>query len=251
MKKITNKLIITLVSFFIMMIWVTLQGPAHATTIDFSTDQYGNPLSAGDVITNQYDDLFNLTVDSNGSHDIGMVFDSGNPTGGDPDLATPSTPGNGNAWNQSLGNLLIISEDGDSSDPDDEVLGGTLVFDFVDDLYRVDSFGFHLVDIEASEMYSVSLFSESDSALFQPLTGDGLVFGDNSINEFDAYLAANYGWTYFDKVEVHFGGSGAIDNIQLNTTPVPEPATLVLLGIGLMGFAGVSRKKLGNLNRKN
>ena len=37
-----------------------------------------------------------------------MIFDSANPTGGDQDLASDT-----------LGGLLIISEDGDSSDPDD------------------------------------------------------------------------------------------------------------------------------------
>ena len=35
---------------------------------------------------------------------------------------------------------------------------------------------------------------------------------------------------------------GFIDNVSLN--PVPEPATMMLFGIGLLGLAGVSRKKM-------
>ena len=71
-----------------------------------------------------------------------MVFDSSNPSGGDHDLGTPNNgfggPGVGSGGQPNgagpndvpLGNVLIISEDGDGSDPDDEAHGGTLTFDF-------------------------------------------------------------------------------------------------------------------------
>ena len=47
-----------------------------------------------------------------------MIFDSKNPTGGDPDLQAPG-----------VGMILIYSEDGDTSDPDDGI-GGSFTFDF-------------------------------------------------------------------------------------------------------------------------
>lgn len=71
-----------------------------------------------------------------------MIFDSTNPTGGDFDLGTPNEefggPGIGRAGQrgrryenaEARGNVLIISEDDDSSDPDDNQKGGTMTFQF-------------------------------------------------------------------------------------------------------------------------
>jgi len=237
----------TCVKIAIVMLMTTLMlflvpRSVDATTISFSTDQEGNALSAGDIITDQYDEWFDLTVYSRTRN--GMVFDSDNPTGGDTDLQTPSLANIGNAQDESLGNLLIISEDGDSGDPDDDARGGALIFDFTGGSHNIDRFGFHLVDAEESEWFKVLLQRDSGHTGWLPLQGDDLEFGNNSINRISPYFASDHGWSGIDRAYVYFRGSAGIDNIVLGAAPVPEPATLVLFGSGLIGLAGLARKRL-------
>ncbi len=81
-------------------------------TIDF------NSLASGTIVDDEYSDI-GVTVSAVGGSGDAMTFDSANPTGDDTDLASDTLDG-----------LLIISGDGDTSDPDDTDDGGSIFFDF-------------------------------------------------------------------------------------------------------------------------
>ena len=86
-----------------------------------------------------------MTISASGGSGQAMIFDTSNPTGGDHDLETSN-----------LGNVLIISEDGDSSDPDDNASGGTLSFTF-DDETTVESLTF----LDNEEGATVKFYDEN------------------------------------------------------------------------------------------
>ena len=113
---------------------------SNLTALDFSTNGAGSSLSSGDIITSQFMQAYGIDIQAinNNGPNIAMIFDSSNPTGGDFDLGTPNSlyggPGQGSGGPGTntipLGNILIISEDGDQSDPDDEASGGKIILDF-------------------------------------------------------------------------------------------------------------------------
>ncbi|HHG83435.1 MAG TPA: T9SS type A sorting domain-containing protein, partial [Bacteroidetes bacterium] len=126
-------------------------------TFHFNQDDSGNPLAAGTVVGSQWNALgiTILVTNNNGSHpQKGVIFDSGNPTGGDADLGTPHQdfggPGIGlggalGALGQNdvaLGNLLVIADneldvnmDGLIDDPGDEAAGGEIRINFARPFY--------------------------------------------------------------------------------------------------------------------
>ena len=147
-------------------------------------------LTAGTIITDQFEGLEVSTPDTPYG---AMIFDSAEPTGGDRDLLAPK-----------LGNVLIISEDGDSNDPDDNAGGGTLRFEW-DNLVNVVSLGF--LDIEESGG-SVQLFDANDQ-LIRSADVPGL--NDNSLQE------VTLGTSEVARMDIIFVGSGALTDVTLTT----------------------------------
>ena len=156
-------------------------------SMDFETSSQGT-LSAGDIVTDQFDGLTIKAADDL----TAMIFDSANPTGGDTDLASSE-----------LGNVLIISEDGDSADPDDNAKGGTLMFDW-DGTGNIESIG--LLDIEEAGGM-VTLYGADDVTVLATIEIVGL--GDNNVQSLDI------GTADVGKMDVLLGGSGAITEIIL------------------------------------
>ena len=165
--------------------------------LDFDTDGGGSPLAAGTVVDNEYASL-GVTVTSNDPvNNPAMIFDTANPTGGDTDLATP---GYGLNNDTPLGNVLIISEDADSSDPDDNAGGGTLTFTY-DEPVVIESLS--ILDID-NESGFIEVFDSSDTSLGVFNMAD---LGDNSLQEIDIDVAG------VTRVDVTFSSSGAVADI--------------------------------------
>ena len=181
-------------------------------TLDFSMDANGDPIVAGQLIDDEWSAAgIHVTTYFADRHPV-MVFDSSNPTGGDPDLGTPNEafggPGVGAGGgigmpgvnDVPLGNLLIISEDGDASDPDDDAHGGSIYFDF-DTPQAI--YSLQLVDIN----------SWNGLIRVRDINGNWLAdyptmpMGDNSVQTI-IIDTNNVG-----RLEVHIHGSGGLANI--------------------------------------
>jgi len=142
-----------------------------------------------------------------------MIFDTSNPSGGDFDLGTPNSDfggpgiGSGGASGSptengiALNNVLIISQDEDTTNPNDNANGGTMYFDFVEPKY-VESIG--LLDNDENSV-TIDLF-KTDNTTEQIIVTEG---GENSYTEviIDRKLLTG--------MNVHFVGSGALTHLNL------------------------------------
>ncbi|MEP1943413.1 MAG: Ig-like domain-containing protein, partial [Sulfitobacter sp.] len=180
-------------------------------TIDF------NNLTSGENVTDQYEDIgVQISAVSTGTDvNQAMIFDTNNPTGGDTDLATDN-----------LDNVLIISEDGDSSDPDDNASGGSVTFQF-DDPVSIKSLTF--LDLEEN---ATLLFYGEDGSLLSEQTV--LPNGDNGQSVIELFVPGTV------RFEIELQGSGAIDNLvfednstvdAVDDTAETEEDTLVTIAV--------------------
>ena len=153
-----------------------------STVIDFE----GDGLSAGTVINDQYEG-----VEFSSSSEFGlMLFDSNNITGQDTDLGATG-----------LGNILIISEDGNSANPDDNAGGGTITIEF-DELTQVNSLGFLDIDESGS---SIAFYGEDETAIE---IVDIPSMGDNSFQEL------TFDMNNITRLEIDLAGSGALTELD-------------------------------------
>jgi hypothetical protein len=241
-------------AFVLTVMFFSICANVHGAIIDF------NSLEHGETVNNQYQSTLGVSIDAvniGGGPDLAIVFDSAKSGTRDPDLESPFAGGN-LAGQTDLGQMMIIAEndvdsngDGLVDNPDDEGTSpaGSISLNFD---APVTSFGFDVVDVESPENgYSVQFFkgdTELASVDFgsfidpnSPLYDPTVSFGDNHANRIDQIIAAELGVDAFDRIEINFGGSAAIDNLTF--TNVPLPPAIILLGTGLFGLAGIRRKK--------
>lgn len=155
-------------------------------TLDF------NSFAAGTIIDNDYK---GVAISATGGSGQAMIFDSAQPTGNDGDLASDT-----------LGGLLIISEDGDSADPDDNAGGGSIFFDF-DNLVTMKSITFKDIEETSGAGTRIIFYDAAGNVIdtqFVAPTGDG---GEVTVSLSVPGTA---------RVEVVLAGSGAIDNVVFN-----------------------------------
>ncbi|MEM6518383.1 MAG: alkaline phosphatase [Cyanobacteria bacterium P01_C01_bin.70] len=158
--------------------------PEEAAAQGDALDFEGEGLAAGTVITDQFS---GLSIATDGL--AAMLFDTSSPTGGDEDLASDTA-----------GHVLILSEDGDSTNPDDSAAGGSFTFTW-DELVDIASFDF--LDVE-------------EGGTIEGYGADGTLLGSVGIN---ATADGELGSTEFDfsdvlTVVVSLFGSGAIANVS-------------------------------------
>ncbi|WP_052249673.1 cadherin-like domain-containing protein [Tateyamaria sp. ANG-S1] len=151
-----------------------------------------NSLATGTVVDNEFS-AEGVTISAVGGSNKAMIFNTAHPTGGDSDLRTTN-----------LGKALIISEDGDSHDPDDNAGGGKINFTF-DDPSSVNRLTF--LDIEEGARVK---FFDADGHLIKSVSIHDTDDNGQAIVDFDVDGVS--------RMEVELHGSGAIDNLVFDTT---------------------------------
>lgn len=221
---------------------------ASALVVDFEG------YAAGTIIDDEYAAAepigVTFSVDNpSRSFDYGVVFDTNNPTGGDDDLAAPFFRAGGQTPFRP-GNVLIVQERGGCSAeaceiPDDEARPGSTITIEFSEAVILESIDFF--DIEWREMGTVTLFGVADQPNGQelallttdPVLGIFDIPNTGGDNTWDQVL---FNVTGVKRVEILFGGSGAIDNIDFAVIPIPPAAWLFASSLGLLGWV---RRRIG------
>jgi hypothetical protein len=181
-----------------------------------------------------------------------MIFDSNAPTGNDPDLGTPNIdfggPGIGAGGQEgspyanesSVGKILIITEDFNTSNPNDANLEGAMFrFDF-SALGSVTVRHMFIMDIDRNEKpasieFYDAMGNQLGSTFSSPITGDNGVASMNFNN--------GAGVSGVVTMVVTLNGSGAIDNIIFEPVRQPETGCTYTLGYWKTHSSAGSAKK--------
>ncbi len=199
---------------------------AQAATIDFDT--FGD----GDLVTSVASDdgTVTATVSAVGGADEARAFDTTNTASHDNDLEGPFVNDlDDTIFSALAGNVLIVQEEASmaSGTPDDNADGGTITFTFGQ---LIDLTGFTIYDDA-----TVTITADTGATATRSVGQDGAF----NTFAFDPSLFAGVSWLSFD----FNGHSGAIDDLLVEVSAVPIPASLPLLLAGLGGLVALRRRK--------
>lgn len=200
---------------------ILLATSAGAATINFDDFDHGTLFENGQFNFNGLTGT--IVIDNPRGPDLAQIFDTSVkfPTE-DPDLQNPTNATTGEVYTG--GNAMIISENGDSTNPDDEARGGSISLIFGQ---LVEFTGITLIDTEtrfgneADVQVDGDVFAVKDAAV-----------GNNQYQVYDGFSYTT------NTIKVSFGGSGAFDALEVTpVAPVPIPGFCCLV----VGWSGRSR----------
>ena len=188
-----------------MMALNAAESAAQEVCVDF--DNFTAGTSGSSIV------VPDMTLSTNSNSRPLMIFDTENPTGGDADLGAPHQdfggPGIGNGGKSGaagenanvLGEVLIISTNGNSSNPNDHAGGGDLIFTFDQ---PVTATGVEVLDVDNGDDYEVHFYDNSGN-LIQTNVYTGL--GNNAFHS-ETFSIANV-----KEMVVELEGSGAVAKV--------------------------------------